>query len=193
MIAQKLNTAVLALAVSLSLAACSADKSDDAAKQDEPSATEHNAADVEFAQAMIPHHAQALAMVDMTIDRPLDKDVTQLTEDIRMAQSPEIETMTDWLVEWKEEVPETMRDHSNAGHDMEGMMSHEALQELADADDAAFQDLWLEMMIEHHEGAVEMAQTELDEGRYQPALDLAQAIIDGQNAEIETMRAKLDE
>lgn len=180
----------LLVPLALALTACGGDDEDGEKERPEPSATEHNEADVEFAQAMIPHHAQALAMADLTIERPLDKDVERLVEDIRAAQAPEIETMTDWLHDWDEEVPETIRDHANAGHDMEhmdGMMDDEDMAELADATDDEFQDLWLDMMIEHHEGAVDMAEDELDDGRYQPALDLAQQIIDGQTAEIDTM------
>src|SRR5690606_38551675 len=100
----------------LTLTACSGD--DTTAQVSE---TEHNDADVAFASDMIQHHAQALSMVDLTVDRTLDPEVQQLAEDIREAQGPEIETMTDWLQDWDEEVPETMRDHSNAGHDTEGM------------------------------------------------------------------------
>lgn len=179
--------AAAALGAALVLSGCSGDDGGDDARP-EPSATEHNDADVAFAQGMIPHHAQALAMVDLTRGRPLDREVTELTEQIQEAQAPEIETMSDWLVDWDEEVPETMRDHANAGHDMEGMMSHEDMAELDAAGDGEFQDLWLEMMVEHHEGAVEMSQTQLDEGRYQPALDLADEIIDSQEQEIDRMQ-----
>ena len=75
--------------------------------------------------------------------------------------------------------------------DMPGMMSADEMAALEAADDGDFQGHLLEMMIEHHEGAIEMAQTELEQGRYQPALNLAQTIIDGQTAEIETMRTLL--
>jgi uncharacterized protein (DUF305 family) len=156
---------------------------------------EYNDADVRFATDMIPHHAQALAMVDLTLNRPLDPEVQQLAEAIREAQAPEIEQMTDWLTSWGEEVPETMRDHANAhgegGMDMDddlpGMMSAEDMTELENADDAAFQDLFLEMMIEHHQGAIDMARTEQDEGVFEPAIELASAIESAQQEEISLM------
>ena len=196
----------LTLALGAGLTACGDDTSE-AADRAEVSTTEHNDADVSFASDMITHHAQALSMVDLTLDRPLDPEVQALAEDIREAQGPEIETMADWLTAWGEEVPETMRDHANAGHDMgdmsdtmddmghgdmPGMMTAEDMDALENASDAEFQDMWLEMMVEHHEGAVEMAETEQEEGRFKDAVDLAGQIIDAQKKEIDTMNGLLD-
>jgi len=144
-------------------------------------------------------------MVDLTRNRPLDPEVQQLAEQIRDAQAPEIETFTDWLTDWDEEIPETMRDHANAGHDMDdmgdsmegmdsdmpGMMSADDMTALKDASDADFQTMWLEMMVEHHEGAVEMAQTETEDGQYKPAIDLADTIVSSQTEEIDTMKGLL--
>ena len=70
---------------------------------------------------MIQHHAQALSMVDLTIERDLDPEVQQLAERHPCRSGPEIETFSDWLTDWGEEVPETMRDHVNAGHDNDDM------------------------------------------------------------------------
>ncbi len=194
----RLLGAVVALALGGSLVACSGDDSDstDAAQL---STTEHNDADVTFASDMIRHHAQALAMVDLTLERPLTPQVQTLAEDIRDAQAPEIEAMADWLTSWGEEVPATMRDHASSGHDtgedsqdmphetMPGMMSAEDMEALESATDDEFQDMWLEMMIEHHEGAVEMAEAEQEDGRFEAAVELAGQIIEAQNAEIATM------
>lgn len=197
-----LGALTITLGLGLALSACG---SDDGDSTTQVSTTEHNDADVEFASDMLQHHAQALAMVDMTRNRPLDPEVQQLAEDIASAQAPEIETFTDWLTDWDEEVPETMRDHSNAeggmdemggmdhgmGEDMPGMMSSDEMAALNDASDADFQTMWLEMMMEHHEGAVEMAQTETDDGQYKPAIDLAGGIVESQTSEIETMKGLL--
>ena len=188
----------LTFALALTATACGNDDGGEATTQ--VSTTEHNDADVAFATDMLQHHAQALSMVDLTLDRTLDSDVQQLAEQIRDAQAPEIETFTDWLTEWDEEVPETMRDHSNAGHetsdsiegmgsDMPGMMSGDDMQALQDAPGAGFQTMWLEMMIEHHEGAVAMAKAETEGGQHKPAIDLAENIIASQSQEIDTMRA----
>ena len=199
-----LGATVLALIVGLGTAACGNDN-DSSSGAVEPSATKHNDADVAFASQMLQHHAQALSMVDLTLERPLDPEVAERAEQIRAAQAPEIETFTDWMTDWDEEVPETMRDHSNAGHDMgdmgesmegmdtsmPGMMSAEDMTALEEAPDEEFQTMWLEMMIEHHTGAVEMAETHVEDGQYQPAIDLAKDIIASQNAEIETMEGLL--
>ena len=201
-----LSAFALALVLGAGLTACGDDSSDATGKA-EVSATEHNDADVTFASDMITHHAQALSMVDLTIDRPLDPEVQALAEGIREAQGPEIETMADWLTEWGEDVPETMRDHVNGGHDMDdmsdnmdgmdhddmpGMMSAEEFDELESSSDAEFQDMWLEMMIEHHEGAVEMAQTEQEDGRFKDGVDLAGQVVTTQTAEIDAMKNLLD-
>ena len=193
----RLRSLLGAVVAGLCLALSGCGGSDDGTAT-ELSSTEHNDADVQFATDMIQHHAQALAMVDLTRGRPLDPEVKRLAEDIRAAQGPEIETMVGWLTEWGEEVPDTMRDHSHAGHDMgdmdddmPGMMTSEEMAALEGASDAEFQDLWLQMMIEHHEGAVAMAKEELAGGRHPQAKTMAQAIIDGQTAEIAQMRKLL--
>lgn len=164
-----------------------------------------NDADVTFATEMIQHHAGALSMVDMTAGRNLDPEVQALAEDIRLAQTPEIETMSDWLQEWGEPIPETVRDHANAhgdhgdddtgsdtGSDMPGMMSTEEMAELENASDAEFEDAWLRAMIVHHQGAIEMAKTEQAEGENSDAIALAKKIASDQEAEIEKLEQMLD-
>ncbi len=191
-------TAVASILLSLALAGCGSSDDAPAAGSGDPAG--HNAADIAFAKQMIPHHAQALAMVDLSMGRELSPELQQLTDDIRDAQTPEIELMADWLQSWGEEVPETMRDHANAHGDTEldetmaempGMMSPERLSALGDARDRDFEQLWLSMMIEHHEGAIEMASIEVTDGQHADSKALAQSIIDGQTAEIETMKALL--
>ena len=195
-----LGATLLAASLATSLVACGGDEAGTTAT--ELSATEHNEADVAFARDMVQHHAQAVAMVEMTRERDLDPEVAQLAQGIRDAQVPEIETFSDWLGEWDEEVPPTMLDHANAGHGsgdmsetmedmdgaMPGMMSGADMDALQDAGAGDFQTMWLEMMIEHHEGAIEMARTEQQDGRHQPAVELAAEIEESQAAEIETMR-----
>ena len=194
----------LTLVLGAGLTACGDDS--DATGRAEVSATQHNDADVAFASDMITHHAQALSMVDLTLDRPLDPDVKALAEAIRDTQGSEIETMADWLTQWGEEIPATMRDHAHAGHDagdmsdtmddmghddMPGMMTAHDMDELENAGDDEFQDMWLEMMVEHHEGAVEMSETEQEDGRFADAVDLADRIIETQQQEIATMKGLL--
>ena len=191
-------TILAALLAGLSvLSACGTDEDTSANEtQTASNGDEFNDADVAFASDMIKHHAQALSMVDMTMGRELDPEVQQLAEDIREAQGPEIQQMTDWLSDWDQPIPETMRDHANAHGDgememdsgMPGMMSAEKMEDLEAAEGEEFQRMWLEMMIEHHEGAIEMAQTEQAQGTFGPAIEMAETIESAQQEEISTMR-----
>ncbi|CAN5120605.1 DUF305 domain-containing protein [soil metagenome] len=169
-----------------------------------------NQADIDFATQMIPHHAQAVQMVVMAQGRELDPPVAALMEQIRAAQVPEIETMSDWLDAWGEPVPATSLDHANAGEDMDdlssgmddadmgdmgdmpGMMSGDQMAALEDSSDAGFQSMWLEMMVSHHEGAIEMARVEIEDGANADAIALAKAIIESQSAEIDSMDSMLE-
>ena len=156
----------------------------------------YNDADIAFATDMIQHHAQALQMVDMTMGRKLDPKVAALGEDIRMAQAPEIEQMVDLLDDWDNQpIPETSRDHANAHGDgavemdtaMPGMMSHEEMEALESTRGAVFESAWLTAMIEHHQGAIEMAMTEKDQGEDEKAKALAHDIVEAQGDQVETM------
>jgi uncharacterized protein (DUF305 family) len=194
-----------AVALSIGVAACGDGPDGSRSASDEQTASNgdvFNSADVTFATDMIPHHAQAIEMVTLTDTRTLDPDVKQLADSIRDAQTPEIEAMVDWLTAWGEEIPETSIDHANAGHDMSdmpstassdlpGMLSADDMQALATASDAEFQEMWLAMMVEHHEGAIEMARTEQSEGRYPDAVSLAESIETSQQAEIDQIRSLL--
>lgn len=189
------------LLMTLPLAACGGEEADPAGEtRTAANGEKFNDADVTFASDMVQHHAQAMAMVDMTLDRTLDPRVQQLAADIRAAQGPEIETMTDWLTEWDQPIPETSRDHAHAhGGDeaevdegMPGMMSSDEMDALMKAPDRDFQTMWLEMMVEHHEGAVEMARTEQEAGANPDAIALAERIEASQQKEIEQMQAMLD-
>jgi uncharacterized protein (DUF305 family) len=193
-----------ALAAGSVLTACGTSDSTDAKPAATHTATNgdvYNDADVTFAQQMIPHHAQAIEMTDMTRGRELSPEVAQLAASIMEAQTPEIETMTDWLTAWGEDVPETMRDHANAhgdeigdveGEDLPGMMSQDDMDALVSAPDSEFEDMWLDMMVEHHRGAIEMAEDEQEAGRFSPAVDLAEDIAAGQTAEVDQMTELLE-
>lgn len=161
---------------------------------------EHNEADVMFAKMMTVHHAQAVTMSDIILDKENTvPQVTELARQIKAAQGPEIETMTDWLQAWGEPAP--IGDHGMAGmatmdgmssKKMEGMMSDEQMQQLkaAEGDEAA--RLFLSQMIEHHQGAVQMAQQQIENGSNPEATALAKDIVKAQKVEIETMNELLE-
>ncbi|UXA20900.1 DUF305 domain-containing protein [Mycobacterium sp. SMC-4] len=152
----------------------------------------HNDADAAFARDMVPHHEQAIVMSDIVLAKDgVDERVVDLAERIKAAQGPEIETMNQWLTDW--DVPQSdPHAHHGAGHEEMGMLSEPELDQLRDAEgvDAARQ--FLTGMIKHHEGAVRMAQTEVDNGQNPDAVRLAREIIDSQQREIDEMRQVLD-
>lgn len=162
---------------------------------------EQNDADVTFVQGMIPHHRQAVEMAGLAAGRSENPELLDLAARIGSGQQPEIDTMTGWLQEWGAEVPAEGSDMAGMGGmegmdhggGMGGMMSSEQMQGLEQATGAAFDRMFLEMMTEHHTGAVEMAQVELKDGADQDALALAQTIIDTQQAEISEMETLLQQ
>jgi len=186
----------VALGLTLILgAACSSD--DDASSESNGDASAaHNDADVEFAQMMIPHHDQAVEMAQLAPDRAESTEVKDLAMRIKEAQAPEIDQMEGWLADWDEEAGGDMGemdDSESMDHSGSGMMSDQEMTDLEDASGAEFDRLFLEMMLAHHTGAVEMAETEIDEGEFPDALALAEGIKSTQEAEIAEMETLLED
>lgn len=135
-------------------------------------------------------------MAELAADRAASDEVRQLAEDIEAAQGPEIQTMTEWLEAWGQEVPSGSMDHGDMGGgdmsgDMAGMMTEDEMTMLEDADGADFDRMFLEMMIRHHEGAIDMARIEQANGENPDAVALAEKIERDQEAEIATMKQLL--
>ena len=152
----------------------------------------HNEADVVFAQGMIPHHEQAIEMAKLAFTRADDERVKELATEIEAAQEPEIATMTSWLRQWGE--PVEMEEHGEMdGGSMGGTMSDDDMAQLEAATGAEFDQMFLEMMIEHHRGAIEMAEEEIEQGENAEAVELARTIVDTQQAEIDEMQDLLEE
>ena len=152
---------------------------------------EHNDADIAFAQGMIPHHRQAVEMSALATGRAGSDEVRRLAAAIEQAQAPEIAQMRGFLAAWGAPEPGGMG-HGGMGHGgMAGMMTGDQMRRLEQSTGAAFDRMFLEMMIAHHEGAVQMAQTELADGVDPQARALAQEIIDAQQSEITVMRRLL--
>jgi uncharacterized protein (DUF305 family) len=156
----------------------------------------HNQADIAFAQGMIPHHAQAIAMAKMAAQRAGSLQVKDLAARIQTAQQPEIDLMSRWLRAWNAPVPSTdspmgEMEHGASGA-MPGMMSGDQMRQLGQASGEAFDRMFLQMMIGHHQGAITMAKTELSEGQNPDARQLAQRIIDAQQREITEMQNLLN-
>jgi uncharacterized protein (DUF305 family) len=198
-----LAAGVITVSAGLLLGACSGSDDHDGMSSSDPASMDgaatsipadasFNATDVGFAQGMIPHHGQAIEMAEMALDTTSNADVVRLATAIKAAQQPEIDQLTTWLEGWKQPVPDADMgaDHdmgSTAGMMMSGMMSEADMERLGEASGSAFDRLWLEMMIQHHQGAIDMANDEIEDGKYADAKQMAQTIVTTQQAEIDEM------
>jgi uncharacterized protein (DUF305 family) len=154
--------------------------------------SEWNDDDAMFVQMMIPHHAQALEMCELAQTRARDERVVSLARRIKGAQGPEILSMSSWLQARDLDVPESMEDvpghGGHSGMTMPGMLSDAQMKELARAEGRRFDELFLDGMIQHHQGAIDMADGALTSGTDLLANELASDISTGQAAEIDRMR-----
>ncbi|WP_067467951.1 DUF305 domain-containing protein [Nocardia amamiensis] len=195
-------TIVLAVVTVLSLAGCGdADTghttehgTSTSAPATAPARAEHNDADVTFLRMMYPHHAQAVEMAELVPGHTDNQQVRALAASIEQAQAPEMQQITTLLQSFGQPAPSV--DQGHQGHDMPGtpmpgMMSAEQMAALQAASGPDFDRQWLTMMIEHHTGAIAMAETELAGGTNPDAQALARTIITAQQAEIDQMRAML--
>lgn len=145
-------------------------------------------ADVTFATMMIPHHQQAVELSALVPDRSSNPDVVKLAAEISAAQAPEIETMKGFLAQWN------AGGSGHGGHDMssmQGMVDDATMAKLKTLKGQEFNTLWLQSMIGHHEGAIDMARAEIDGGTNPDAKTLAQQIVTAQDAEITRMKKML--
>ena len=184
--------AVLATAA---FVACGSSEPDPSASGSSTSASEagHNQADIEFLQGMTPHHEQAVEMSEMAAGRSENAEVLDLAERIRSAQQPEIDQMNGLLAGWGVEAAGGGHGGGHGGGGHPGMMDDAMMAELEGARGADFDRRFLEGMIAHHRGAVTASLTELEAGEAPEAKELAQAIIDAQEAEIAEMEQLLSE
>jgi uncharacterized protein (DUF305 family) len=155
-----------------------------------PARVAMNDADIEFAQGMIPHHEQAIEMAEIALDpaRGASADVAALATRIRDGQDPEVDLMTGLLTSAGASLTMDMSD----GHDMAsmpGMMSVDEMETLDTVSGPDFDQMWLTMMIAHHEGAITQAETVKNDGANVEVLALADQIISAQRAEITEMAA----
>ena len=152
-----------------------------------PESSDFNNADVMFAQMMIPHHEQAIEMSDIALDPNTGASaaVIALATQIKGAQDPEISQMKNLLTTWGMPTDMGSMDHSSM---MDGMLSLEEMDVLGQLKGAEFDKAWAKGMIAHHEGAIEMANDVLANGKNSEILTLANAVVSGQSTEIETLK-----
>lgn len=170
---------ILALTTALVLGACTS----------EP---DYNYADVGFAQRMVPHHEQTLELTRMVENYV---DLQQLAEEIRKTQVAEIRLMNGWLDDW--DATSTPR-----SREIEGMVTDRQMQELERRQapnydprgyEDTFEHLWLELMVEHHQGAATMAEREIRDGLDSDVMEVARDIATSQRSAINRMYEMLDE
>jgi uncharacterized protein (DUF305 family) len=175
-----MRRSLLALAAALLLTACNQGGDQQGTA---PATAAPNDADVTFTQNMIPHHEQAIEMAKLVNAHTKRPQLRTLADDITTSQGQEVSLMQGWLNSWgKPATPEGM-DHATM--QMPGMMSEAEMRQLRVINGEDFDLLFLDMMTAHHEGAIEMATTELRDGSLPEVKRLAQQIIDAQQAEID--------
>lgn len=162
-----------------------------------PTPNPSNHDDIAFAQMMVPHHAQALEMARLAQENAASPDVVALARRIQGAQGPEIITLAAWLEERGIQVPTSRDDasafdHGEHGHQhMAGMLSDEQMEALRAARGKRFDRLFLEGMIRHHAGAIEMAATVGSKGSDTLIAEMAADVTATQAAEITRMKELL--
>ncbi len=149
----------------------------------------HDDADVTFARSMISHHWQAIEMAELADGRAGNSRVAALATKIQAEQGAEIDTMTGWLKGWGIAVGPPAMGSGNGS--TPGMQSDADMSALGGLSGPAFDRKFLSMMIGHHQGAVEMAQTEQARGKNAEATALAAKVVQDQGAEIAEMQSLL--
>lgn len=190
------RAAVLALsaALTLSLSACGGEDSTVSARPGTDIGTgagaiseTKNKTDIAFIQGMSPHHESAIDMTDLAADRAQSPEVKQLAERIAAAQEPEIKQMKEMAETWGVE----LSGGDSGGHGGGGPMTMGDVSALESQSGPAFDRAFLQMMIPHHEDALPISRTEIEQGANPQAKALAQDIIESQTAEIEEMKQLL--
>ncbi|AEV84822.1 hypothetical protein ACWT_3799 [Actinoplanes sp. SE50] len=140
--------------------------------------------DVHYAQMMVDHHEQAVAMSRTLLAKGgVPERVRLIADYIIHDQQREIDETTDWLSAWNEPSP-------SAGGPAHGMLSPAQLTELDHASRDAAPNVYLRLMIEHHRGAITMSRSLLDGPSGNPYIhSLAKHVLNEQSSEVDAMAA----
>ena len=152
----------------------------------------HTLADVRFMQDMIGHHAQAIAMAVLATSRSESDNVLKLARKIDISQRDEIKFMQQWLRERNQGVPDSAQAHAMQ---MPGMLTPAQMEQLAAARGREFDRLFLRFMIQHHEGALTMANAlfaSRDAAQDSDLFRFATDVVADQGDEIYVMQSMLD-
>jgi uncharacterized protein (DUF305 family) len=179
----------VALLVAALLAACGGNQHPAAAGNQTADQADHNADDIAFTQSMVPHHEQAVEMAQMVPTNTTNQQIIGLANRVISTQVPEIKAFQVWLMQWQDAQGNDPASHGGAP--MTGMVDQRTMDRLRSLTGAAFDHLWLTSMVDHHRGAIAMAQDEVAHGKNPDVIYLAQRIIAGQQAEIDQMTRML--
>lgn len=147
----------------------------------------HNPADVAFLQDVIPHHTQAITMSDLAHTKAVSPKVKAIAVRIKAEQDQQITRVHDLLGAWRAPTPAG----GSGNGQVPGMLSDQQIQQLSSAAGGEFDQMFLRLMIDHQQGAIQLAQTELAQGSDPQARRLAQDIITGQQNEVNQMQKLL--
>lgn len=150
-----------------------------------------NSADVSYTRMMIEHHSQALEMTELVEDRAESTKIVKLAERIAASQLPEIKMMEGWLTAHGESGKADGHDHGHEHATMPGMATPAQLKNLRAAEGKAFDQLFLTLMITHHEGAITMATEVKSDGNNIQIEEMADDVVAQQTSEITRMRSLL--
>lgn len=151
-----------------------------------------DSAEAGFTRDMLVHHAQAVELSQIVLDKTDDPAIENLATDITLTQQAQIGRMQGWLSMWGLPISGSRERMSWMGHEIDGQMpgmaSPEELNELRNAEGEETDQIFLRLMIPHHEAAIPMSRAILDRSDNEPVTGLAEAIITSQSSEIEIMR-----
>jgi uncharacterized protein (DUF305 family) len=149
----------------------------------------HNEIDSMFATDMIPHHRQAVEMAKLASTAASDPRIKALAERIERTQDAEIAFMAGWLKAWGDAVPAPDEMHSAHGP---GMMTHAEMEDLKTVKGSTFDKMFADMMVRHHQGALQMAGVTKEQGQNPAVRALATNVVITQTAEVAELTEILD-
>ena len=173
--------AVMVAVLALALSACTSKEE----------LKKHNEADIQFVRAMIPHHEQAIHMAELAAEHANSPDTKKIASTIKTKQEEEVKTMEKLLHDWGVKLEEAGHDTHGSKPTHPGMLSEEQLKELEETRGVEFDKLFLERMVQHHEGAITIAEEAEHKGENKEVKKLAAEIVRGQEHEIEEMEKEL--
>lgn len=173
--------AVLTLTLAASLVGCGEEKKAPLPRETAANGTVFNSADADFARDLLVQRAREFALIDLTVGRRLDSELTTFLDGARSVRAPEIDQVTTWLTDWDEEVPPTIRDHA-AAH-----AGTHHFEELEQASDAEFAEQWVTAYRKELAASDDIAAAELASGVFADAKGLAEAVGDANEAEAQQL------